>query len=98
MPARPSEVSGEPSRRMSGSGAALSGTSLRTGASLTAVTLMLVVALCALNAVVPPLTVVSAVPPAVPVLRSQARKVRLGTPPRLLFQLAFGRKRTRHPV
>ena len=62
-----------------------------TGASLTAVTVMLLLAVALLNAVEPPLLVVSAVRPAVPVVWSHARKLRpFVTVP---FQLAFGTKR-----
>ena len=45
------------------------------GASLTAVTVRLAVSVAVLKAVLPPLVEVSAVPPLVPLLRSQARKV-----------------------
>ena len=46
-----------------------------TGASLTALIVKFAVSVAVLKAVVPPLVVVSAVPPFVPVVRSQARKV-----------------------
>ena len=63
----------------------------RVGASFTAVTVMVAVSLAALKAVVPPLAVVSAVDPALPLVRSQARKVKL---PVVAFAV-FGTKRTR---
>ena len=64
-----------------------------TGASFTAVTVMLLLAVAALKAVEPPLVVVFAVRPAVPVVWSQARKVMpLLTVP---LQFAFGTKRTK---
>ena len=64
-----------------------------SGASLTAVTVMLLLAVAALKAVEPPLVVVFAVRPAVPVVWSQARKVMpLLTVP---LQFAFGTKRTK---
>ena len=50
--------------------------SVAVGASLTGVTVMEAVAVLTLNAVVPPLILVSAVPPTVPVDLSQARKLR----------------------
>src|SRR6185503_9958262 len=48
----------------------------RTGASLTALTVMPLLAVSLLYDVLPPLLVVSAVPPAVPVVWSQARNDR----------------------
>ena len=65
---------------------------MRVGASLTAVTVMPAVAVALENALLPPLVLVLAVLPAVPLVWSQARKVMPGlTVP---FQLAFGTKRT----
>ena len=63
-----------------------------TGASLTGRTVMLLSAVTALNAVVPPLMLALAVAPAMPLLRSQARKLKpeLTVP----FQSACGTKRT----
>ena len=63
-----------------------------TGASFTALTLIPALAVAALKALAPPLLLVSAVPPAVPLLRSQARK--LIPPASVPFQLALGTKRT----
>src|SRR5206468_1037537 len=63
------------------------------GTSFTATTVTALLALAVLKADVPPPVVASAMPPAVPVLRSQPLKVSaLGTLP---FQLAAGTKRTR---
>ena len=63
------------------------------GASLTAVTVMLLLATVLLKALLPPLTLVLALLPALPLVRSQARKLMpLTTAP---FQLAAGAKRTR---
>ena len=49
---------------------------LSTGASLTAVTTMLAVSVAVEKAVVPPLVMVEALPPPVPLVWSQARNVR----------------------
>ena len=49
--------------------------STATGASLTALTIRLAVSVATENAVMPPLAVVSALPPLLPLVRSQARKV-----------------------
>ena len=46
-----------------------------TGASLTALTVRLAVSVATENAVMPPLAVVSALSPLLPLVRSQARKV-----------------------
>ena len=62
------------------------------GASLTALTVMLREAVALENALVPPLLLVSAVLPAVPLVWSQARKVMPGAT--VPFQLALGTKRT----
>src|SRR6185437_22440 len=62
---------------------------LSTGASLTAATLMVGEVVALLKAVVPPLVLVLAMLPGVPVLRSQARRVMLLVP----FQSALGVKR-----
>src|SRR6476661_625301 len=93
-PARPSDVVGVPSRMIRGA-RGTPGASVRAGASLTAPTTTVALAVAVLNAVVPPFNVVSAVLPAVPLLRSQARKVNAGGVP---FQLGAGLKRTRHWV
>ena len=63
-----------------------------TGASFTAVTVIALLNVALLNAVLPPLLLASAVPPAVPLLWSQAR--RLSPFVTLPFQFAFGTKRT----
>ena len=62
----------------------------RVGASFTAVTVRATVSVVLENALVPPLVVVSALAPDVPVDRSQARRVMAGsiTP----FQLTVGLK------
>ena len=63
-----------------------------TGASFTGLTVIELLNAAPLKAVLPPLLLVSAVPPAVPLVWSQARQIRpLVTLP---FQLAFGTKRT----
>src|SRR5437867_3212926 len=66
----------------------------KEGSSLMNRTAIVAVAVAVLNAVLPPLTVVSAVPPDSPytersLLKSQARKVNVAVP----FQLVLGRKR-----
>ena len=65
-----------------------------TGASLTGVTVMPLLAVALLKALLPPLTLVSAVPPALPLpmLWSQARKVSPAAS--VPFQLLLGTKRT----
>jgi hypothetical protein len=63
-----------------------------TGASLTGLMAMLAVAVAVLNAVIPPLLVVSAVPPAEPLVWSHARNVMPLTVP---LKSALGTKRTR---
>ena len=63
------------------------------GVSLTAVMLRLALSLALLTAVLPPKALGSVVPPAVPVVLSQARKVMEGLPLAVLLTLALGTKR-----
>src|SRR5438477_188871 len=67
------------------------GPAVKLGASLTRLTRIVAVPTAVLNAVGLPLTVVSAWPPLMPVVWSQARKVKLAVP----LKSGLGRKRIR---
>ncbi len=66
-----------------------------TGGSLIALTVMRAVSVAVLNALLPPLMPVSAKSPMLPLLRSQARKSRLGRLPVAVLKFALGAKAIR---